>query len=588
MKSYFWAHTVRAASIGSVVVLVAFLMSACAISPRVTARGAPPLRIAMAFAAKGDLWLARPDASLMPLTRLHLTSGDVWSTLFWSPDTTQLAATVGNPQAPDAPQTLVIVNVAAATAISTPQAVAAHYHIAGWIANDWLLLAGDSAAPGLSAYHVTDGTLVTITQTAVATFTLAADAVWFVSQQQQSDTGAVLSRWGVVAQTVSAAAFLPGFGVTASGVACGRIHLTPDGALILYDSLFTAATIPCASPRRAEMMAIATGSAWSVFGTSAPAPGAFRDFALDPGGQWATEVTIAASGDITAQLVATTNTATPTTLPTITGAGAPTSATTIVANVLIVVTPAAHAANSTTLVLLPLTGSPPTQTSVAGTDVSIAPAPITSVTSSNDSIPCPSLTTQPSSNSWHIAVIGDSLTQGYGTTNPAQCNFGMQLGAMPLPLAGPPQLLVQGMGGYRADQMLTSVPAFAAFAPDMVVIELGTNDERERWPLDQTLTALTTIATVLQQAAGTHTTHPTVVCLSAWPSPDFDTPAQLAPYNAVIAQVCAQVGGTYVDIATLAVTGMMDNTIAPDFNWHPNNRGALNLARLIMSTLGNP
>ncbi|MEZ5143252.1 MAG: SGNH/GDSL hydrolase family protein [Acidimicrobiales bacterium] len=48
------------------------------------------------------------------------------------------------------------------------------------------------------------------------------------------------------------------------------------------------------------------------------------------------------------------------------------------------------------------------------------------------------------------------------------------------------QVDIEARSGYRTDQLLTEVPEGATTAsPDQVVINLGTNDVGQSWPLDQ-------------------------------------------------------------------------------------------------------
>lgn len=160
-----------------------------------------------------------------------------------------------------------------------------------------------------------------------------------------------------------------------------------------------------------------------------------------------------------------------------------------------------------------------------------------------------------------VVAFGDSITEGYGTTDDS-CSFALDL----------QDVLHQHVtevarGGYRTDQMLPQLPAVLALHPDIVVVELGTNDVRFDVALDVFRAHYAAIMQALVSV-------PTIYCLSVWPSPGFTDPALLASYNLVIRQTCA---GFFLDITSLALPELTNPT-----NWHPNNLGAYLIAAHIM------
>jgi lysophospholipase L1-like esterase len=562
-----------------ILIVASMLMTACAARGATAGGRAEAIPGVWAVAHDGDLWLARPGAPQHPLTHLHLPATEQWGELFWATDGEQIAATYADMSDPASPPTLVIANIATGATTQFDQAIDLHHHLAGWITDDQVLLAGDPIAPGLLAFDTTTQTMTAITAEAPAAYTMTLGSVYFVTRQQHVQDGALLSRWDARDQTTITAAYLPGFAVDAAGLACGRLHLSVDGSAILYDSIFDGDGVPCSHPAGPWLMWRDGGTATLLFGGQPGIDGAFRDFTLDPAGQWVAAADVTPNGGITTYLESVGGAA-PITLPIAALAGA-SQITLSPAQDALAITAPDH--ENTRVALITPDGHLFASGTLQGLDAAVAPPPGSAITVSTDDIQCARDADPVGGDGLHVAVIGDSLAQGFGTSDPAQCSFAEQLQDMRMGNGHAIRLMAQGMGGYRVDQMLTTLPALVAFAPDVVVIELGTNDAREHWPPAQTRAAYDTIVTTLHGVAGIHFTHPTILCLETWPSPGFDTSAQLAPYDAIIAQVCAQSGSSAVDIAPLMVAGMTNSTLAPDFNWHPNDRGALNLARLIAS-----
>lgn len=188
----------------------------------------------------------------------------------------------------------------------------------------------------------------------------------------------------------------------------------------------------------------------------------------------------------------------------------------------------------------------------------------------------------------HVAIMGDSLAQGYGTSTPLRCGFAFQLPMQfPIALQSAYQtaLTVTANGGQRVDQMAQYASVVALQHPDIAVIELGTNDERENTSISVTQSNYDAILQMVSAAAGTALVHPIVACLSVWPSPGFDDPNLLNSYNSVIQSECQKFNGIYVDITPIYATKNTTNFATSAQNWHPNDLGALLIARQIATTL---
>lgn len=186
-----------------------------------------------------------------------------------------------------------------------------------------------------------------------------------------------------------------------------------------------------------------------------------------------------------------------------------------------------------------------------------------------------------------VAVLGDSLSQGWGTTDPYSCGYVEQLPNR-LPQAILSQMNIssvkEAQGGQRTDQMAPLVQQLVDTHPDISIIELGSNDVRQTTALSDFNQSYAEITQALQQSRGSLLHTPVIVCLSIWPSPGYDDSAVYAPYNQAIANLCANAGGYYVDISSLYnlhSTTDYDRT----GNWHPNNQGAILIDDAIVRAL---
>lgn len=157
----------------------------------------------------------------------------------------------------------------------------------------------------------------------------------------------------------------------------------------------------------------------------------------------------------------------------------------------------------------------------------------------------------------HVSILGDSLSEGYGSQSPSTDAF-------PHKLALPGYVLdvaTFAHGGYTVAQMMPAVPALLATHPAVVVIELGTNDQRWYHSLAQFRSDYAALLAALHHV-------PHVVCLGIWPSPGH---ADIGDYDAVIYHLCG--AAAYVDISRFVTPRYMNAA-----NWHPNTAGAAAIA----------
>src|SRR5207249_3580540 len=90
-----------------------------------------------------------------------------------------------------------------------------------------------------------------------------------------------------------------------------------------------------------------------------------------------------------------------------------------------------------------------------------------------------------------VGIIGDSITQ---------------LAAQPLHQALDPSYDVELVGqfGRRADELLPFAAVIAKSKPSQAIINLGTNDATEKWPIDRTRAALDQMVKMLAGAKCIH------------------------------------------------------------------------------------
>lgn len=170
--------------------------------------------------------------------------------------------------------------------------------------------------------------------------------------------------------------------------------------------------------------------------------------------------------------------------------------------------------------------------------------------------------------------IGDSLTDGWNATEQPKSfrplvTAGLEAGGK-----------VDATADFKAGATLSQVAALTNIppAPDLVVLELGTNDVNKtdlgafRANLEALLTRLTAAKPVL-------------VCLGTW---QFGT---TQGFDTQIQQACEAKGGRFVKIgdvredpATVAPKGTPAYPLAADGN-HPNDAGHAELSRRVLAAL---
>ncbi len=187
-----------------------------------------------------------------------------------------------------------------------------------------------------------------------------------------------------------------------------------------------------------------------------------------------------------------------------------------------------------------------------------------------------------------LAVLGDSLAEGYGTSDPVICNFGYQIQThVPAQVQDHVALSYTtfAMGGARSADLLAGANGLAAGRPDLLVIEAGTNDVRWSTPLSDFQRDYSGLIDAFAGFPAVDLVQRQIVCVSVWPSPGFDDPTVIANYDAIIQSVCQSVGGHYVDITPLYQQMDHITSFASDGNWHPNDAGAQMIATAIDQAL---
>ena len=177
-------------------------------------------------------------------------------------------------------------------------------------------------------------------------------------------------------------------------------------------------------------------------------------------------------------------------------------------------------------------------------------------------VPLPALARRQS-----IIVFGDSIAAGFGTSDPANLSFPMQLQN----LIGSPILNI-AHSGYRTDMMEPFLSDVHQANPHTLILELGTNDYRYSVPMQR-------FKYWYQSLTITFTPIPRLICLYVWPSPGYDNPHMMQAYNSVIKSFSR---GRVVDMTRLAV-GMNINA----FNWHPSDIGAQAIAQACYKVFQN-
>ncbi len=187
-----------------------------------------------------------------------------------------------------------------------------------------------------------------------------------------------------------------------------------------------------------------------------------------------------------------------------------------------------------------------------------------------------------------LAVLGDSIAEGYGTSDPVICNFGYQIQThVPAQVQDHVALSYTtfAMGGARSADLLAGANGLAAGRPDILVVEAGTNDVRWGTSLSDFQRNYSGLIDAFSGFPAIDLVQRQIVCVSVWPSPGFDDPTVIANYDAIIQSVCQSVGGHYVDITPLYQQIDHITSFASNGNWHPNDAGAQMIATAIDQAL---
>lgn len=187
-----------------------------------------------------------------------------------------------------------------------------------------------------------------------------------------------------------------------------------------------------------------------------------------------------------------------------------------------------------------------------------------------------------------VACLGDSITEGYGTGDPAHKSYPAQLAVL---LGDGYDTRNFGVGGATlldvGDKPYRSLPAFAqacAFQPDIIVIGLGTNDSKpQNWQHRDRFVA--SYVSLIRQLRALPT-HPRIfICqpMPAWPPSGWAISPQVIEreLQPMIADIARAEGVGLIDL----FTPMRErHDFAPD-HVHPDARGAAILARIVAAAI---
>lgn len=187
-----------------------------------------------------------------------------------------------------------------------------------------------------------------------------------------------------------------------------------------------------------------------------------------------------------------------------------------------------------------------------------------------------------------VACLGDSITEGAGTSDPARESYPAQLAAL---LGSDYEVRNFGKGGATlldvGDKPYRSLPHFAkacAFQPEIIVIALGTNDSKPyNWKHREKFTA--NYVSLIRQLRALPT-HPRIfICqpMPAWPPSGWTISPEV---------IERELQPMIADIARTEKVGLIDlfapmrdhHDLTPD-HVHPDARGAAVLARTVAEAI---
>ncbi len=172
-----------------------------------------------------------------------------------------------------------------------------------------------------------------------------------------------------------------------------------------------------------------------------------------------------------------------------------------------------------------------------------------------------------------VLITGDSLAAGFFATTEAQGFSALVADAL-----GPVELTTVS----RTHQTLTTVAGITDVPPDLdlVVIELGTNDVGIPTPLADFETDYADLVTRVRASSP----DAALVCAGTWTGDG-------APYDEVVARVCAGGGGRYISLAELYADPALrgpegrDTFVGPGDHFHPNDAGHRAIADAVLGVL---
>lgn len=187
-----------------------------------------------------------------------------------------------------------------------------------------------------------------------------------------------------------------------------------------------------------------------------------------------------------------------------------------------------------------------------------------------------------------VACLGDSITEGAGTNDPATESYPAQLGRL---LGAGYDVRNFGVGGSTlldaGDKSYRRQPAYAAaleFAPDIVVIGLGTNDSKP-WNWRHREDFVRDYVTLIRQLRALPSSPRIWICrpMPAWPPSNWGISPEIIAHELppLIARIAAEEKTGLIDLHTPL---REHPDFAPD-TVHPNANGAAVIARTVAAAL---
>lgn len=170
-----------------------------------------------------------------------------------------------------------------------------------------------------------------------------------------------------------------------------------------------------------------------------------------------------------------------------------------------------------------------------------------------------------------VALVGDSITEQSEATFHAT-------------LEPEYHLRVRGRGGYRIEEMEPYAIELATAKPEQVIINLGTNDVLDDWPVDKAVTALNRM---IKDFAGARCLHLVTINESFYNEKLPDLGQRAAVFNLELRRIATANRIDVIDWSAAVIADGTDNSAGPitSDTVHPTERGRKVLSDLYRTAL---